>query len=84
MTTNNKSIIEWTNEKFGTEYSTKDFDEIKNFLLLWNIYEKIIFGTNFTIEKLDHEINNLDLDIKRFQNVEKGQVCTFYFIIWAV
>ncbi|MDD4971609.1 MAG: hypothetical protein PHT07_19455 [Paludibacter sp.] len=66
-------MIHWINNRFGTNYSEVDLNEIKNFTLLWNIYENTIFNTRFSINRLETEINRRNLDFQPFQ------VCFEYF-----
>jgi hypothetical protein len=62
------NMIRWINNRFGTDYSEADLNEIKNFTLLWNIYENIIFNTHFTVNQLENEINSRNLDFQQFQS----------------
>lgn len=59
-------MIEWINNKFGTEYSVDELGEIKNFTLLWNIFENIIFNAHFSINSLEQEIINRNPDFEDF------------------
>lgn len=62
-------MIQWINNKYGTSLTEEDLREIKNFTLLWNIYENTIFENNFTIDRLVQEINNRNLQINQFNDV---------------
>ena len=62
-------MINWINNKYGTNIDSADLDEIKSFTLLWNIFEGTIFQNNFSINRLDTEIQNRNLDFQRFQDV---------------
>lgn len=57
----------WINKRFETTYSETDLNEIKNFTLLWNIYENIIFNTRFTLEKLEFDISEKHFDFDLFK-----------------
>ncbi|MDO9511345.1 MAG: hypothetical protein Q7J34_06280 [Bacteroidales bacterium] len=66
-------MIEWINNKFGTDYSAEELNEIKDFTLLWNIFENTIFNAEFSINILEQEIAN------RNPNIENFQICFDYF-----
>lgn len=60
-------MINWINDNFRTNYTETDLNEIKNFTLLWNIYENIFFDKSFSIEKLDRVINRSNFEFTQFQ-----------------
>lgn len=62
-------MITWLNNKFGTSYTEGDLEEIKNFTLLWNIYENLIFNNSFSIRQLNNEINNRNLNFQPFVEI---------------
>lgn len=62
-------MINWINNKYGTNLDSADLEEIKNFTLLWNIFEGTIFQNSFSINRLDTEIQNRNLDFHRFQDI---------------
>ena len=61
-------MIEWINNKFGTDYSVEELDEIKNFTLLWNIFENTIFNNRFSINLLEQEIINRNPNFEYFSD----------------
>lgn len=61
-------MTDWINNKYGTTLSEADLVEIKDFSLLWNIYENTIFDNNFTIDKLEVEIIRKQLQINQFND----------------
>ncbi|MBU2905110.1 hypothetical protein KO529_09970 [Arenibacter algicola] len=66
-------MIEWINNKFGTDYSVQELDEIKDFTLIWNIFENTIFNARFSINLLEQEIVN------RNPNFEDFHECFNYY-----
>lgn len=62
-------MIDWINNKYGTNLTDNDLAEIKNFTLLWNIFDNTIFNTAFSIGLLDQEITNRNLQFAPFTNV---------------
>lgn len=61
-------MINWINYKYGTTLSEADLIEIKDFSLLWNIYENTIFESDFSVAKLDQEIIIRQLQINQFND----------------
>lgn len=62
-------MIDWINTKYGTNLTDNDLTEIKNFTLLWNIFDNTIFNTAFSIGRLDQEITNRNLQFDPFNDV---------------
>lgn len=58
---------DWLNEIYNTNFDSKQFDEILNFSLIWNIFEGKIFDSKFTLYKLNRIINESPLNINDFQ-----------------
>ena len=57
-------MTEWINNRFGLQLSDDDLRNVKNFSLIWNIYENIVFQSNFSIacaeQKYANRIFNID------------------------
>ena len=62
-------MLDWINFKFGTDLSGEALNEIKNFTLLWNIFENLIFQSNFSINQLEIEIRRRNLDFNDFHDI---------------
>jgi hypothetical protein len=62
-------MIDWINSKYGTNLTEQDISEVKNFALLWNIYENTIFNNSFTIDQLQLEIANRNLQLNDFNDI---------------
>jgi len=62
-------MITWLNSKFGTTYTEEDRSEIKNFTLLWSIYENLIFNNSFSIEQLEDKINNRNIQFSDYADI---------------
>lgn len=62
-------MIDWINNKYGTNLTEQDISEVKNFALLWNIYENTIFNNSFTIDQLQLEIVNRNLQLNDFNDI---------------
>ncbi|WP_196885387.1 hypothetical protein [Aureivirga sp. CE67] len=52
----NQSIENWINSSFNTELNTEDILPIKDFTLLWNIYEDRLFNRDYHYSKLKEVI----------------------------
>lgn len=62
-------MINWINNKYGLNLTDEDLSELKNFTLLWNIYENTVFNNSFSIALLQQEILNRNLQIDDFNGV---------------
>jgi hypothetical protein len=60
-------MLDWINTRFETNLTEESLNEIKNFTLLWNIYDNLIFNRHFSIQQLEIEIGERDLDYNNFQ-----------------
>ncbi len=59
-------IQKWIREKYNVELSDDIIESIKNFTLLWNIFENRILERHFTTDKLEGWINGKVLDFEPF------------------
>lgn len=57
---------QWLNNKYGTNFSEDDLKNIKDFSLIWNVFEDHVCGNNFSIQKLQQDIANRNIDINLF------------------
>lgn len=57
----NQSIENWINNSFNTELNTEDILPIKDFTLLWNIYEDRLFNKHYHFSELEKVISNTPL-----------------------
>lgn len=55
-------MIEWLNNKFGTDLAAGDIDEMKSFTLLWNMFENLLFGTRFNPKQIEEKMAEIDID----------------------
>ena len=62
-------MTEWINNKFGTNFSDADLASIKDFSLIWNVFENIICNNSFSIAKVERQIANRSFEINLFQNI---------------
>lgn len=57
----------WINQKFNSTLKDSDFNHIKDFLLLWNLFESKIYHNNFSINevegKIQQSLHNVNQDI---------------------
>lgn len=56
---------EWINNRFGTNFSESDLSSIKNFSLIWNVFENIVCNNNCSVPRLIER-----LDLINFEPVE--------------
>lgn len=43
------SLIDWINQTFHRNFNQYDIDAVRDFTLLWNVFEGAIFNTRFSI-----------------------------------
>ncbi|SFD43095.1 hypothetical protein [Algibacter pectinivorans] len=60
-------MIEWINEKFGTEFTEEQLINVKDFSLLWNIFENLVCGNRCNVNRLDERLNPIEFQIADFQ-----------------
>jgi hypothetical protein len=51
-----RKITKWINQNFNATLTDGDYNHVKDFLLLWNLYESRLFQEKFTIDKADRLI----------------------------
>jgi hypothetical protein len=61
-------MINWINQRFGINLQENDLESIKEFSLVWNIFERFVCNNNFSISRAELAITNKNLDIAHFQN----------------
>lgn len=59
---------QWLNNKYGTNFSEDDLKNIKDFSLIWNVFEDNVCGNNFSIQKLQQDLANRNIDANLFEN----------------
>tara|TARA_B100000768_G_scaffold42271_1_gene41117 strand:+ start:19916 stop:20380 length:465 start_codon:yes stop_codon:yes gene_type:complete len=61
-------MIEWINNKFGTNFTENDLKNIKDFSLLWNIFENLVCERNCTINRIEENLNPIEFQIENFED----------------
>jgi len=59
---------QWLNNKFGTNFGEDDLKNIKDFSLIWNVFEDNVCGNNFSIQRLQQDLVNRNIDVNLFAN----------------
>ncbi|SDH81998.1 hypothetical protein [Myroides phaeus] len=59
-------MINWLNQRYDTSFTENNIQSIKDFLLIWNLFEGKFFETSFSIDKLERILKNTDIDINCF------------------
>ncbi|MFA9372387.1 MAG: hypothetical protein ACERIH_11820 [Labilibaculum antarcticum] len=57
---------QWINNRFGTNFSDNDLTNIKDFSLIWNVFEDNVCENNFSIQNLQTNIANRNIDVNLF------------------
>ena len=58
---------EWINQRFGINLNEEDLTSVKDFALIWNIFESYVCLSNFRIQTVETELQNHQFDINEFQ-----------------
>ncbi len=60
-------MIEWINEKFETNFTEEQLINVKDFSLLWNIFENLVCENNCNVNRLEERLNPVEFQIVDFQ-----------------
>jgi hypothetical protein len=60
-------MVEWINERYGTNYTEEQLVNVKDFSLLWNIFENVVCNSNCNVDLLDEKLNPIEFDIEIFR-----------------
>lgn len=60
-------MLEWINNRFGTDFTEADLTNIKEFALMWNIFEKIVCDTRCTLNTIKRRTAEIDFDLSGFE-----------------
>lgn len=61
-------MIEWINNRFGTEFNENDLKNIKDFSLLRNIFENLVCNRNCSIQRMEESLNQIEFQLVNFEN----------------
>lgn len=74
------NVVKWINEKIindGTsKIDTNDIDEIRDFALLWNLFEDLLCSNNANMSKIDTLI---DSKIDKFNELEYQDTFQYFY-----
>lgn len=59
---------EWINDRFGTNFSEVDLSSVKDFSLIWNVFENVVCQNNFSISRTEEVIKNSLIDSTEFNS----------------
>ncbi len=60
-------MINWINQRFGIQLNAVDLESIKDFALIWNIFERFVCNNNFGIARVQQANAQKQLLIADFQ-----------------
>ena len=61
------TMIEWINNRFGTSFTKEQLINIKDFSLLWNIFENLVCENNCNVNRLEQRLNLVEFEFADFQ-----------------
>jgi len=60
-------MLDWINNRYGTTFSENDLSSINDFSLIWNIFENVVCGNDFSIARLQQNLAHRNMDIQPFR-----------------
>lgn len=56
----------WINRRYGIQLQDKDLKSVRDFSLVWNIFEATVCDTNFSITKVEQALRNKNFNLDDF------------------
>jgi len=60
-------MLKFLNNKYGTNFDEQELNHIKDFSLIWNIFEGSLFNSHFSINQLKGNLATKNIDVTLFQ-----------------
>ncbi|NLD50873.1 MAG: hypothetical protein GX660_27335, partial [Clostridiaceae bacterium] len=57
---------EWINNRFGTDFTENDLLSIKNFSLIWNVFENDVCHNNCSVARLTERLHPIQFEVDEF------------------
>ncbi|MGM8362699.1 hypothetical protein ACSV4D_12360 [Flavobacterium sp. ARAG 55.4] len=57
----------WLNNRFGINLNEEDLTSVKDFALIWNVFDSYVCLSNFSIATTEQELQQHQFDINDFQ-----------------
>ena len=61
-------MTEWINNRFGVNLNDENLSSIKEFSLIWNVFEGTVCNNNFSIATAEAQILNRQFNLADFQS----------------
>lgn len=59
-------MVDFLNEKLWTSFMKEDLDSIKDFVLIWNVFEDKCFQKSFNVSKIEWFLQNKNFNFNLF------------------
>lgn len=59
-------MTRWINNRYGIQLNENDLKSVRDFSLIWNIFEGTVCDNNFCISRVEQEINNRNFSLDEF------------------
>ena len=59
---------EWINNRFGTNFTENDLQSIKDFALIWNIFENVVCNNNCSVGILTERLLPVQFELNEFND----------------
>ena len=60
-------MTDWLNKTYGTNFNDEDLKNIRDFSLIWNVFENKICENSFSISRFEQKILNKNINSNLFQ-----------------
>jgi len=60
-------MINWINTKFGLSLSESDLSNVKDFSLIWSIFDRHVCNSGFSITRIEQKYSNMKFDSKEME-----------------
>lgn len=57
---------EWINNRFNTNFTDDDLSSIKDFSLIWNVFENVVCQNRFNLQSIENGIINHQMNADNF------------------
>lgn len=61
-------MLDWLSNRYSKSFEEEELSSIKNFALIWNIFEGNLCNSKFSIQTIENKINNSTFSISDFQD----------------
>ena len=57
---------EWINNRYNTNFTDDDLSSVKDFSLIWNVFENVVCQNSFALQSIENDIINHQMNVVNF------------------